>query len=210
MPIWANIPIIGWLFLKGRCTHCNERISIQYPLVELLTAGLTLLSFYIYGATIIGVVFTVFIWFLIVIAIIDFKTQLIFNKVLITLLLFGLVAQFFFPFTTWSEAGIGFLAGGFSMLAIALLGKAMFKKESLGMGDVKFAAVAGFFVGWSSVLIALYIGFIFAFLTMIITGRIKKQEMGKYIPLGPFLAAGLVTFLFWGKELTQLYWNLVS
>ena len=134
---------------------------------------------------------------------------MIYNKVLIVLFLFLLLAQFYSPFISWKNAFIGALTGGGSMFIIALLGKMLFKKESLGMGDVKLAATSGFFIGWQKILIALYAGFVIAFLTIIIINRFKKTKVTGYVPLGPFLALGIIIFLFWGQQLIQLYLSLV-
>lgn len=170
----------------------------------------TLLTFHYFGFTSLFFIYTVFIYFLIVIGFIDYKTHLIFNKVLLALFIFGVSAQLLFPFIAWKDAVLGLVLGGISMFLIAVLGKAVFKKESMGMGDVKMAMVAGFFVGWQNILIALYVGFVLAFLTMIIISAIKKSKIQGYIPLGPFLAAGLVVFLFWGKQIIHMYLKLVT
>jgi len=148
-------------------------------------------------------------YFLIVIGFIDFKTQLIFNKVLMALLLFAMIAQMVSPFTAWQDALLGMLSGGGAMLLVSLLGKALFKKESLGMGDVKLAAVAGFFLGWQHILIAIYTGFVFALITMVLIHSIKRTRIVGYVPLGPFLAMGIITFIIWGKEIIQIYLSLV-
>jgi leader peptidase (prepilin peptidase)/N-methyltransferase len=207
--IWNNIPIISFLLLKGKCVHCKNSISIQYILVEVLTAIVTVLTYEYYALSNMFIIYSVFMYFLIVIGFIDFKTQLIHNKVLVTLLLFAIMAQMISPFTRWQNALLGMLTGGGTMFLVSLLGKALFKKESLGMGDVKLAAVAGFFLGWQNILIAVYTGFVFALITIIITNSMKRTSIVGYVPLGPFLAMGIITFIFWGKEIIQIYLSLV-
>jgi len=210
IPFWANVPVLGFLFVKGRCVNCKEKISVQYPIVELLAGLITVLCYYKYGISILFFVYVVFIYFLLTISLIDIKTRLIYDKILVIMLALGVLVQLILPFTLWMEALYGFFAGGLSMFLISILGKFAFKKESLGMGDVKLAAVSGFFVGWFNVLIALYFGFVLAFLTMIIIARIKKIQLtGFYFPFGPFIAGGLIIFLFWGNEITALYLNMV-
>ena len=132
IPMWANIPILGYLFLKGKCYECSATISIRYPLVELLSGILTILSFVQFGLSVSFFIYTVFIYFLIVIAFIDIKTHLIYNKVLIAFLSVGIITQIIVPFISWEKALLGMLSGGVSMFFISLLGKWMFKKESLG------------------------------------------------------------------------------
>lgn len=210
IPKWSNIPFLGYLLLKGKCKHCSTKISWQYPAVELLAAVLTVITYWYHGFSALFTAYIILVYFLIVIAFIDWKTQLIYDKVLVILFLCGLTLQLIYPFIAWESALLGVVVGGLSMFAIALLGKAMFKKDSLGMGDVKLAAVVGFFVGWQTILIALYFGFLLAFVTIIITKRFGHSKLTGYIPLGPFLAGGIVIFLFWGKQLLQLYISLVT
>ncbi|MCB0283667.1 MAG: prepilin peptidase [Calditrichaeota bacterium] len=206
---WQNVPIFSYVFLKGKCGNCGSRISAQYPIVELISGLITVLTYYYFGLTPVFFVYTVFIYFLIVIAFIDYKTELIYNKVLITLLVFGLIFNVFYPFMAWEAGLYGLLAGGGILFLFSLLGKILFKKEALGMGDVKLAAVAGFFLGMQNVLIAIYFGFIIALVTMVVLRIFKKAELKGKIPLGPFLAAGLIVFLFWGKLIINVYFSYV-
>ncbi|KAA3617276.1 MAG: prepilin peptidase [Calditrichaeota bacterium] len=210
IPAWSNIPLLGFILLRGKCYKCSANISFRYPLVELLAGVFTVFSFLHFGLSISFVVYSVFIYFLIVIAFIDIQTHLIYNKVLIVLLIFGLFSQILFTFIPWDEALLGLATGGLTMWLISILGKWMFKKESLGMGDVKLAAVAGFFTGWLNVLIALYLGFILAFIAITLHNKFKKIKITGYIPLGPFLAGGLIVFLFWGDEISKFYITLVT
>ncbi len=209
IPFWVNIPILGYLILKGKCIKCASTISPRYLFVELLTAILSVFCYFQFGLSIQFFIYSIFIYFLIVIAFIDIKTHLIYNKVLITFISIGLITQIIIPFIPWEQAVLGMLSGGLSMFFISLLGKWLFKKESLGMGDVKLAAVAGFFTGWLNILIALYLGFILAFVTITLQNRFKKTKISGYIPLGPFMAAGLIVFLFWGKEISNFYLSIV-
>jgi leader peptidase (prepilin peptidase) / N-methyltransferase len=210
IPTWSNIPIIGFFMVKGKCRACSSKISKRYPFVEILSGILTVVSFIHFGLGVSFFIYSLFIYFLIVIAFIDLKTHLIYNKVLFALLAAGISTQLFSPFITWEEGLLGFVAGGLSMFLISLLGKVLFKKESLGMGDVKLAAVAGFFTGWVNVLMALYLGFVLAFVTIIIYNKFQKTQIkNDHIPLGPFLALGLILFLFWGDQILQFYLSIV-
>jgi leader peptidase (prepilin peptidase)/N-methyltransferase len=207
--LWNNIPIISYLLLKGKCAHCKSSISVQYVLVEVLTGIITVLSYEYYALSNMFIIYSVFMYFLIVIGFIDLKTRLIYNRVLVSLLLFAIIAQTVSPFTQWPNALLGILTGGGAMLLVSLLGKVLLKKESLGMGDVKLAAVAGFFLGWQNILIAVYTGFVFALITMMVINSIKRTRIVGYIPLGPFLALGIITFIFWGQDIVQIYLSLV-
>ena len=91
------------------------------------------------------------------------------------------------------------------MIFIGLLGKIVFKKESLGMGDVKFAAVAGFFLGWKMILFATFLGFFFSLPVLIVLMVMGKVKFGQYVPLGPFLAMALIIFVYWGQIIVDWY-----
>ncbi len=210
IPFYLNIPILSYLVIRGRCRSCGSKISIQYPLVELAAGVLTLLAFHKFGLSASFFFYTVFIYFLIVIAVIDLRTQMIYNKVLILLFIYGLIFNLLFPVISWQVAGLGLLLGGGAMLLFAVLGKALFKKESLGMGDVKLAACGGFFLGWKMILIALYGGFFLALILIIFLKLLRLMPKNEYIPLAPFLAAGLIVFLFWGNWLIDNYFQLIK
>jgi leader peptidase (prepilin peptidase)/N-methyltransferase len=150
----------------------------------------------------------VFIYFLITISFIDIDTKLILNKLLLYLLIFGVVTNLFLNVIQWQEALLGVVAGGLLMIIIALLGQLLFRKESLGMGDVKLAAVAGFFLGWKLIIVAVFCGFALSLpvlVALMVKGRLK---LGDYIPLGPFIATAFTVFVFWGNLIINWYLKL--
>lgn len=207
IPMYLNIPLLSYLLLKGRCRRCQERIPIQYPLVELLGGFLTLFTYLKFGLTPSFLFYAAFFYFLIVISFIDLERKLILNKVLVWMLAAGLGLNLVFHILPYQQSLLGFLAGGGLMLLFAFLGNLMFRKESMGMGDVKFAAVAGIFLGWKMIMVALFCGFLIAFLILISMMALQKTSVGEYIPLGPFLAMGLIIFVFWGNQLMNWYWQ---
>lgn len=211
IPISAryNIPVLSYIILRGRCAQCAAKIPVRYPLVEALAGVLTLITYYRFGLAGSFIFYTVFIYFLIVIAFIDLHTTLIYNKILILLLAFGLVGNILTHTVDWISATTGFLAGGLSLFLLALLGNKMFGRESMGMGDIKLAAVAGFFIGFKWILLALYIGFVLALLAVALIKLKKNMPTNKLIPMGPFFAVAFVIFLFWGDLLVNLYWSLI-
>jgi leader peptidase (prepilin peptidase)/N-methyltransferase len=205
IPIYYNIPVISWILLKGKCGNCKTRISLRYPLVELLSGLLTLATFLHFGFSGEFFIFTTFIYFLIVISFIDLDTQLILNKLLVLLLIAGITLNLVFKVIPWPDALLGVIAGGSLMLLVSLLGKIVFKKESLGMGDVKLAAVAGFFLGWKMILFATFFSFFFSLPILIVLMATGKLKFGQYVPLGPFLALALITFVYWGQIIVEWY-----
>ncbi len=208
IPFYHKIPIISFIILRGKCHYCHQPISTRYLLVELLTAFLTIASYYKFGWSSEFFHYTIFIYFLIVISFIDLFFQLVYNRILLYLLAYGVCFNLFFSVQPWREAIGGFLAGGLFMLFFAILGELLFKKESMGMGDVKFAAVIGFYLGWKMVLLALFLGFIYAMIIVLLLSFTGKYRVPKYISLAPFLAIGSLTFLYCGPTLLKWYWSL--
>ncbi|RMH82498.1 MAG: prepilin peptidase [Calditrichaeota bacterium] len=193
--------------LRGRCHACRRPIPSRYPLVEIISAALTLATYWRFGLTAPFFFYLIFIYFLIVISFIDLDTQLIHNRLLLTLLISGVALNAVLAVHPWKESFLGFLVGGGTLLACAILGKLLFHKEALGMGDVKLAAVAGFFLGWKMVVYALGFSFFLTLILLILALPFTRWRWGQYIPFGPFLALGWIIFVYWGSQLVRWYWQ---
>ena len=178
---------------------------MRYPIVEFLSGVVTALLYYKFGLSGMFLFYLLLVYVLIVIAFIDFKTRLIPNKVLIFLLTTGIVLNALFRVIPFREAFLGFLISGGTMYALAILGKLLFKKESMGMGDVKFSAVVGFFLGWKLTLAALYFGFVFALFFAGLSKIFSKPVPSGAVPMGPFLSLSLLIFLLWGNQFFRFY-----
>ena len=205
-----NFPVLSYIFLRGHCAYCGIKISLRYPLVELIAAilsGILYLRFGLSGSYLFILYLT---YFLIVIAFIDWDTNLILNRVLVSLLIGGLIINGVYQIIPWAEALIGAATGGGILYLIAILGQWYFKKESVGMGDVKFATVLGFFVGWKLILISLYTGYLFAALYYIFLKFSKKRPTKEYIPMGPFFSMAIFIWTGWWKELLSFYFSLIQ
>ncbi len=210
IPFYDNIPVLSFLLLKGKCRYCGHSISVQYPLVELVTGILTWALFVRFGLTYQFLFYLVFVYFLIVIALIDLKTHLILNKLLLPLLVLGIVINYFGQILPFDQAGLGALVGGAAMYFVAWMGNKIFKKEAMGMGDVKLALVSGFFLGWQIILWALYLGFLVALVAIGILWVIRRNRLPRQLPMGPFFATGFVLNLFYGPQLLEFYLNLFN
>ena len=210
LPFYYNIPLLSFVVLKGKCHYCGAKISWQYPIVELLTGILTWALFQKFGLSYAFLFYVTFVYFLIVIAIIDWHTQLILNKLLIALLLTGIVINGIGHIIPFKQAFIGALVGGGSMFLIAYLGNRMFKKEAMGMGDVKLAFVSGFYFGWQFILWALYLGFIIALLGIGLMWLVRRNRLPRQVPMGPFFALGFVVTLFYGPQLLDFYFKIFN
>ncbi|MFZ0388925.1 MAG: prepilin peptidase [Calditrichia bacterium] len=208
VPFYLNIPVLSFLILKGRCHSCHHPISRQYPVVEFLSGVLTAAAFFKFGFSPAMLFYTLASYFLIVISFIDLAQGLIYNKQLLLLLACLLCMNLAFQIIPWPQAVLGFLAGGFSLFLFALLGEKVFAKESMGMGDVKMAAVLGFMLGWKMVLPAMFAGFFIALLVILFIAAYRRQAPRESVPMAPFFTMGTLLFIYWGPALLDWYWHL--
>lgn len=206
IPMYLNIPLVSFVILLGRCRYCRGRISWRYPLVEFLNAGLYLFFFYLDGPTPQMVVHSLLSSALIVIFFIDLEFQIIPDQITLPGIVLGLLAGLFMKPPGIIGALIGLAVGGGTLLGIAYLGEWLFKKEAMGGGDVKMAAMMGAFVGWQKVLLIFMggavIGMIVSIVWMAVSERVRKERL---IPFGPFLAIASIAVLAYGDEIVRYY-----
>jgi len=206
IPFYLNIPLVSYLILLGKCRNCKSPISFRYPLVEALNAGFYLFFLYYDGLTLALPVHYFFVSALIVIFFIDLEFQIIPDKVTLPGIVIGLAAALFVNPPGIINALIGFAVGGGSLLAIAYLGEWLFKKEAMGGGDIKMAAMMGAFVGWQKVLLIFMGGAVLGMLISIIWMSVsKKVRKERLIPFGPFLAAAAIVVIIFGDQIIRFY-----
>jgi leader peptidase (prepilin peptidase)/N-methyltransferase len=205
---YDNIPLVSYLLLKGKCRHCNEPISFQYPLIEGLTAICSFVIIIKFGPSLNYLFYFSFVAALIVITVIDLYYQIIPDVISIPGIGVGLLGSLFFPGITFLDSLIGVLVGGGSLFLVATLYQWLFKREGMGGGDVKLLAMIGGFLGWKSVILTIllssFIGSIVGILVMIFKGKDFKTA----IPFGPFLSIGAVISLFYGEFIIGWYFGL--
>jgi leader peptidase (prepilin peptidase) / N-methyltransferase len=203
---YDNIPLISFIILRAKCRSCHAPISWRYPLVELLTAGFFLLALHLYGLAPQAAIVSVFFCLLLVVTAIDFEHYLIPDKITVPGMILGLAFSFVSPTVKPLDALIGLVAGGASLYLLALIGDFVFKKESLGGGDIKLAAMLGAFLGWKSIIIIFFgaavLGLLYAVIVMIFSQRMRQERL---IPFGPFLSLAALVALFFGNRLINLY-----
>lgn len=204
---WHNIPVLSYLILGGKCAYCNGKISVRYPLVEILCCFASVYIAWRYGVsaqTAGGLVFT---WILIALTFIDIDHHLLPDQLTLLLLWVGLVLSMFSVFVNSHDAIIGAILGylifAFSQWAFKLVTG----KIGMGQGDFKFLAALGAMLGWQQlpliILLASCIGLIFGLMQMVIKNQFKSVPL----PFGPYLAfAGWISLL-WGNEILTLYLN---
>ncbi|MCX8119150.1 MAG: prepilin peptidase [Desulfobacterota bacterium] len=202
---YDNIPILSYLFLRGRCRSCKEKISIQYPIVEALTALSSLSLFATFGVSWNYLYYFLFVAALIAITVIDLYHQIIPDVISLPGIGVGLLGSLIVPNITFSNALIGALAGGGSLFLVGMVYQWLFKREGMGGGDVKLLAMIGAFLGWKSVfltiLLSSFIGSVIGVTIILLKGKDFKYA----IPFGPFLALGAIISLFWGEHLIRWY-----
>lgn len=203
---YHNIPVLGFLWLRGKCASCRKSISLRYPLVEIANAALYLFFVWRFGFTTEGIVFSALASALLVIFFIDVDFQIIPDVITLPGIVAGLAVSFLPEGITPVQSFIGLLVGGGALYLIALAGDYMFKKESMGGGDIKMAAMLGAFLGWQKVLLVFMssaaIGLVVSLVLMIFSTALRKERL---IPFGPFLAIAAVIAVAYGDQIIGLY-----
>lgn len=200
-----NIPILSYLWLRGKCARCQTRISPRYPVVEAITGILSAAAagYFGFGLAAIGAI--LFIWALIALTFIDFDTQLLPDSITLPLLWTGLFFNLQSTFVPIQSAVIGALAGYLSLWGIYWLFKLATGKEGMGYGDFKLLAAIGAWLGWSMLPLVILLSSAVGAVVGIILIVIAKQGRSVPIPFGPYLAGGGLIALFWGPGLLQTY-----
>lgn len=203
--MWENIPVISYLMLRAKCSSCGENISIQYPVVELLTGLCSLVVAHTFGVSWQTLAALFFTWALIALTLIDLKKQLLPDNITLPLLWAGLFLGFFNLFTDLKSSVIGAMAGYLILWSVYQLFKLITKKEGMGYGDFKLLAALGAWTSFSYlpqiILVSSVVGSIIG-ITMLVTGRTKHQQP---IPFGPYLAIAGWIALLWGETINTTY-----
>lgn len=201
---WHNLPILGYLLLKGRCKDCSEKISPRYPIVELISGLLSVLIIWKLGATIQGLLALGITWTLIALTGIDFDEHLLPDSITMPLLWAGLIANSFGVFTNLNSALWGAILGYLSLWSVYWIFKLVTGKEGMGFGDFKLLAALGAWLGWAYIptiiLLSSVVGLIFAIAFMIFSGNKK----GAPIAFGPYLSIAGWACLFIGPSILSL------
>lgn len=200
-----NIPVVSYLFLRGKCAGCGARISIRYPLIELLTGVATGYAAWRYGMTLAGFGAMAFLWAMIALTFIDADTQLLPDSITLPLLWLGLLINLNGTFVSLHAAVIGAACGYLVLWSVYWLFKLATGKEGMGFGDFKLLAAIGAWLGWQMlplvILLSSLVGAVVGIVLIVLAKRGREVPM----PFGPYLAAAGVIALFWGPELVERY-----
>ena len=202
-----NIPVVSFLVLRGRCSACKAPISTRYPLVELLTAALTVAAVLRFHDIPTVIAACILLWSLVALTFIDFDTQLLPDNITLPLLWTGLLANIagIWPGVSLRDAVIGAVAGYLFLWAVYWLFKLIRGKEGMGYGDFKLLAALGAWLGWQMlplvVLLSSLVGAAIGIGLVVFKGRDHQVPLA----FGPFLAIAGASALFFGRSLVALY-----
>ncbi len=206
IPSYLNIPVLSWIILRGKCKSCGEKLSLRYPFVELIS-GIIVVGFYVWlGPVWQYPIYTILTLALLAVFLIDYDHYIIPDEITYPGIIIGFAASFVNPDLTVVESLLGILVGGGGLLLIALLGDWLFKKESMGGGDIKLAAMLGAFLGWKNILFVFIassvVGLVISIVVMFFSSSLRDSRK---IPFGPFLAVAAVIAILFGDYLIHLY-----
>lgn len=194
------IPIFSYLFLGGKCRKCKTKISIQYPMIEALNGLCYVLVFLLNGWNLVSVIYCLVISALIVLSVIDFRTNTIPFGINIFIFLMGL-SRVAFDYRNLCEYVIGFFAVSLFLLLLYFFTKG----RGIGGGDIKLMAAAGLLLGWKLILLAFFLGCIYA--SIIHPIRMKVNKLSNVLAFGPYLSAGIITAILVGNQLITWYFT---
>jgi leader peptidase (prepilin peptidase) / N-methyltransferase len=188
---FENIPVLSYLALRGRCRTCGEHVSLMYPLIELLTATVFVLTFARFGISWLLPIRLVFGCAMIVLLVIDLQHQILPNEITLPGIVVGLAASAC-GVPTWREALIGAVSGGGALWLMAWSYERLRHQEGLGFGDVKMLAMIGAFLGWKLMLLTLVAASTVGSLTALALLFARRADWQSKLPLGTFLAMAAI------------------
>ncbi len=204
-----NIPVISYLMLRGKCRNCHTSISMQYPVVEILTAMAATALVFRFGITPATLGYFIFVSSLMVIIWIDIHHQIIPDVISLPGIILGFLFSFINPFLSWQSSIIGILVGGGALFLIGELYYLLRKQVGMGGGDIKLLAMLGAFLGWQSLPFIIMVSSLTGAVCGIAIILVQKTGSQTKIPFGPYLASAALTYLFFMDEVGQLYsWYL--
>ncbi len=203
-----NIPLVSYILLAGKCRHCNMKISFQYFIIELLTALVFLFIYDYYGLSLDFPIYALFFSLLLVATFVDIKYRIIPDEVSVGGIVLGLLLSFVFPHmqiassnvSGLAASGLGVIAGAGITYLTGVAGTFVFKKEAMGLGDVKLMGAVGAFLGWKLAILTFFIAPFFGAVYGIV---ILFRKGSHLIAYGPFLSIAAVIALFYGEAIIR-------
>lgn len=202
---YENVPILSYIFLRGKCGHCQESIPFQYPLVELLMALLSVAIVYKFHLTLSTAGYFLFSAALLVIIFIDIHHQIIPDIISLP----GIILGFFFALVgdavTWQSSLIGLLVGGGVLYAVAFFYLLLRKIDGMGGGDIKLLAMIGAWLGWQSLPFVIFSSSLTGSIAGLIAMSHQKKGVHTRIPFGPFLSGAALVYTFFSEKILYFF-----
>lgn len=225
------IPVFSFLIQRGKCRKCASRISLQYPIVEILSGLIVVTVPMVLGFNYLALIWILVLFTLLIASCIDIRHYVIPDELNLIIFLLGALATiiisinhndisfmipgtflgtyaYIFSFTTniWILRLSAFLFGGIFFTSIILLSR----EKAMGWGDAKLAAAAGLLIGWPDIIMALMLAFIIGAIVGVIAMLLKKKGRKDMLPFGPFIAIGIVIVFYFGQNLISAYFNFLN
>lgn len=198
---YDTIPLVSYILLKGRCRHCEAKISIQYMLVDLINGLGYILVFFVSGFNVLSALYCLAFTILMVVSVIDWRTYEIPPILNLMIGILGII-RIILDFSNLLEYLIGFcVVSGFLFLLFVVT-----RGRGIGGGDIKLMAAAGLFIGWKNIILALALGSILGSIIHIVLMKTCKKD--QVLAFGPYLSAGIVIAMLFGNQLVGWYIGL--
>ena len=206
---YDNIPVLSYIWLKGRCRHCSTRIPLRYVTVEIMGGAFAVLAYLKFGFTWEALIYYGFVAALLIITFIDIDFQIIPDIISLPGIPLGFAASFAIPGVTYKASLVGILVGGGTLYLIAWGYQLITKKEGMGGGDIKLLGMIGAFIGWQGVLFTIFVASAVGTISGLLVMLHQKKGLKLAIPFGPFLSIGAIAYVFMGSALITWYFNLL-
>ena len=205
---YENIPLISWLILRGRCSDCKAAIGLRYPIVELVTALLSMLVIYQFGVSAVGLSALILVWTLVALTGIDFDTQLLPDRLTFPLAGLGLAVNSQGWFVSPTQSIWGLLLGFLSLWVVVKIFYLITKKHGMGQGDFKLLAVLGAWLGPTMLPLIILLSSVLGSIVGIIL--MKKQGESRPFAFGPYIAIAGIIALLYGPDIVNWYLGMYA
>lgn len=202
---YENIPVLSYIFLRGKCSHCHTSISLQYPVVEMLTALLAAAVCFKFGYSLQAAGYFILGASLLVIIFIDIHHQIIPDIISLPGIILGFLFSLVNSSVTWQSSLIGLLLGGGVLYTIAFLYFFLRKQDGMGGGDIKLLAMLGAWLGWQSLPFIILVSSSAGSIVGLIAMRWQKKGGSTRIPFGPFLSIAALIYIFYSEKILYFY-----
>ncbi|EUB73812.1 Prepilin peptidase [Pseudomonas sp. GM41(2012)] len=207
---WENIPLLSYLFLRGRCSNCTAAISKRYPLTELACGLLSAFIAWHFGFGWQACMVLLLSWGLLTMSLIDAEHQLLPDVLVLPLIWLGLILNSFTLFVPLHDALWGAVVGYMALWSVFWLFKLITGKEGMGHGDFKLLAMFGAWGGWQILPLTILLSSMVGAVVGVILLRLRNAKTSTPIPFGPYLAIAGWIALLWGGQITGFYWQFVG